>query len=168
MQSFLGVKLISIVLELMRFILLFCFLFISFCLYCQNSVLLIEGGIGANRHEPRTAYSTIGTKIPLNRRINLFISNDFVFGQSDFKYSFFNKDDYSYKSRRYGFHGGIDYIPTPIKQLQNLKLGLGLKIGMTFYRSVLNTSNNELKEILLSSVERNNIEVRFLLHSQYR
>jgi len=123
----------------------------------------MNGGVGLNN----TNYLTIGAKLPLNPKQNLFLSTDGVFTYKKFKYTFFERNDYTYKSKRYGLNVGIDFLPSLGEKLKNLRLGMGFKLGPTFYRSALETNSSYLKEILLNKVQRDNVEIRFLLHIQY-
>jgi hypothetical protein len=144
----------------------------------QKPLIIIEGGVGLNRIDSKmahssgveiaaTPYSTLGLRTPLNKSQNLYLSSDFIFGTRKFDYTFSTPNDYSYKTKRYGFNVGFDYLPTPISRLKNLKIGIGFKLGSNHFKSNLETQSAYLQQILLPTINRNKIELGFVFHAQY-
>ena len=160
-----------------KIIVLFSF-FVSQLVFAQKPLIIIEGGIGLNKKDSKmahssgveiaaTPYSTLGLRTPLNKSQNLYLSSDFVFGTRKFDYTFSTPNDYSYKTKRYGFYVGFDYLPTPISGLNNLKIGIGFKLGSNHFKSDLETQSAYLQQILLPTINRNKIELGFAFHAQY-
>lgn len=153
-------------------------LIVSQLVFAQKPLIIIEGGIGSNRISSKmahssgieiaaTPYSTLGLRTPLNKSQNLYLSSDFVFGTRKFDYTFSTPNDYSYKTKRYGFNVGFDYLPTPISTLKNLKIGIGFKLGSNHFKSDLETQSAYLQQILLPTINRNKIELGFVFLAQY-